>query len=107
MKIRKMVLLFVLGITLTTSCSNDNEPESEFESTAIISGLDLTLCSCCGGWIIEIDGEESENRFSEVPQNSNINLETVNFPIAVKLNWTASDEYCGKGIVIESIELNE
>ena len=106
MKTRKL-LLFVLGFTFLTSCDSDDDNESEFESTAIISGLDMGACVCCGGFIIEIDGEESRNRFSELPQNSDINLETVEFPISVKLNWTESNEYCEQGIVIDSLELNE
>ena len=108
MKIGKIGLLIVLGLTLLTNCnSDDDSTKQEFESTAVISGFDLTLCACCGGWIINIDGEESENRFSELPQNSSINLENVEFPISIKLNWTESNEYCGKGITIESLELIE
>ncbi|PKV48876.1 hypothetical protein ATE84_0891 [Aquimarina sp. MAR_2010_214] len=106
MKIGKIGLVIVLGLIFLTSCNSDDD-EPEFESTALISGFDMTLCTCCGGWIIDIDGEESENRFSELPQNSGINLETVEFPISVKLNWTKSNEYCGQGITIESLKLIE
>ena len=108
MKIVKMGLLIVLGLLLLTTCnSDDDNNEMEFESTALISGFDMALCACCGGWIIDIDGEESENRFSELPQNSGINLETAEFPISVKLNWTASNAYCDRGVIIESLELLE
>ena len=108
MKTRKIGLLIILGLIFLTSCnSDDDNSETEFESTALISGFDMTLCACCGGWIIDIDGEESEDRFSELPENSGINLETVEFPISVKLNWTESNEYCGQGIIIESLELIE
>ena len=107
MKIKKIVFLLILGRTIITSCNSDNDNEPKFESTAIISGSDAALCACCEGQVINIDGEESENHISELPQNSSINFKTEEFPIAVKLNWTASDDYCGKGIVIESIELDE
>jgi len=109
MKIGKISLTIVLGLILLTSCNSDddNSTEQEFESTALISGFDMTLCACCGGWIIDIDGEESENRFSELPQNSDIDLETAEFPISVNLNWTESNEYCGQGITIEFLELIE
>ena len=107
MKTGKVALLLVLGLIFFISCDSDDNSETEFESTGMISGFDMTLCACCGGWIIDIDGEESENRFTELPQNIDINLETVEFPISVKLNWTESNEYCGKGIVIESLELIE
>ena len=67
----------------------------------------MATCACCGGWIINIDGQEPDKRFSELPQNSNIDLENAELPITVKLNWIASNEYCTKGILIESIQLIE
>lgn len=106
MKIKILTLLFILGFIIL-SCDNDDDSQMQFESTAIISGLDMTLCACCGGWIININGEDSGKRFSELPQNSSINLQNSTFPITVQLNWTESEEYCGNGITIESIELVE
>ena len=106
MKIKMLTLFFALGC-IALSCKNDDDSPTQFESTAIISGLDLTLCACCGGWIINIDQEESARRFSELPQNATIDLENSTFPITVQLNWEASDEYCGNGIIIESIQLIE
>lgn len=107
MKIKKLSLLIVLCLAFFMKCNNNDDPQTQFESTATISGLDMTLCACCGGWIININGEESDRRFSELPQNSNIDLQNSTFPLSVRLNWTESDEYCGKGITIESIELVE
>jgi hypothetical protein len=106
MKIGKLSLLLFLGLIIFISF-NENESQTQFESTATISGLDMTLCACCGGWVININGQESEKRFSELPQNSNIDLQNATFPLSVQLNWSESDEYCGKGISIESIELVE
>lgn len=108
MKIRKFYLILVLSILLFADCASDDDSSLvQFESTATISGFDMTLCACCGGWIINIDGEYSDKRFSELPQNSNIDLQNSTFPITVRLNWTESEEYCGNGITIESIELDE
>ncbi|WP_298238419.1 hypothetical protein [uncultured Algibacter sp.] len=100
-----MSLLVLLGLLMFTSCINDDELEGQFESSATISGFDMTLCACCGGWIIDIDGQEPDKRFSELPENSNIDLQNSTFPLSVKLNWSESNEYCNNGITIESIEL--
>jgi len=109
MKIRIYSLLLFMALGVLTSCSNDDDnSEIEFESTAEIKGLDLTLCACCGGWIIEIDGDGTDRRFEELPDDSDIDLDSIEndgLPISVKLNWSESDEYCGNGITIESIEL--
>lgn len=106
MKFKIYTLLLITGFAFLTSCNNDDDNDSEikFESTATITGLDLTLCACCGGWIIDIDGEDPDKRFTELPKDSNINLDVDALPISVELNWSESDEYCGKGITIESIK---
>lgn len=107
MKIRFLTLIFIFGFGFFTSCNKDDDTKFEFESTAIITGLDMALCPCCGGWIINIVGQESDNRFLELPLDSDIDLGNTTFPISVKLNWSESNDFCGKGIVIESIELIE
>ncbi len=107
MDIGKLSLLVFFGIVIFTSCNNDDDLQVQFESTATISGFDMTLCACCGGWIIDINGQEPDKRFSELPQNSNIDLQNSTFPLSVQLNWSESNEYCGNGITIESIELAE
>jgi len=108
MKIKICILLIVTGFIFFTSCKNDDDNSGEeLESTAEIKGLDLTLCACCGGWIIDIDGEEPDKRFISLPAESDIDLNMDDLPISVKLNWVESDDYCGKGITIQSIELVE
>ncbi len=108
MKIIKLSLLVFFGFIILLGCDNDDDSQaSKFESTATISGFDMTLCACCGGWVININGQESDRRFSELPQNSNIDLQNSTFPLSVRLNWSESNEYCGNGIIIESIELVE
>ncbi len=90
-----------------TNCDNDDDSQVQFESTATILGSDMALCACCGGWKIDINGEEPRKRFSELPQSSNIDLQNTTFPISVQLNWSESNDYCGNGIIIELIELIE
>jgi len=106
MKNRLITLLALLTLAIFTNCNNDDDTsQMEFESTATISGLDLTLCGCCGGWVIDIEGQEETKRFDELPENSIIDLPNTTFPISVQLNWSESESYCGRGITIESIEL--
>ena len=102
---RLLTLVIVIGLLM--NCNTDDNTEIEFESTAKILGFDMTLCGCCGGWIISIDGNDSNLRFSELPKESNIILENAEFPLLVKLNWSESNDYCGRGISIESIDLIE
>jgi hypothetical protein len=107
MKLRIFTLSLIIGLSLLTNCKSDDDTKIAFESTAIISRFDLSLCACCGGWIINIDGQQSNNRFTELPQDSNIDLDTTTFPISVNLNWTESEDYCGQGILVEAIALTE
>ena len=96
------IFIFSLLIILS-SCSKDDS--LTFESIAKIKGADLSECACCGGWIIEIDGDTNSQRFEKLPKNSSIDLQNATFPIFVNLNWTKDESYCGKGIIVDAIEL--
>ena len=90
---------------LFSGCKKDDDSAKiQYESTAVIKGQDLTLCSCCGRWIIEIDNITPEYQFEKRPENSNIDLQKATFPLNVKLNWDV-DNTCGSimRIKIENI----
>ncbi len=105
MKIKFLTFLVAVGCLIVSCDNNDDNDPIAFEATGTITGFDLTLCACCGGWIIDIDGGASDRRFSEVPENATIDLEKETLPIKVQFNWSESDEYCGKGIQIDAMEL--
>lgn len=58
-------------------------------SIATITGPDLRMCACCGGWYITIDGINYE--FESLPVDAKINLQTEKFPVTVKIDWQLSD----------------
>ena len=58
-------------------------------SVGIITGPDLRMCACCGGWYIRIDGISYE--FDSLPSDSKINLQNEKFPVTVKIDWQLSD----------------
>jgi len=105
METRFLTFLIIVGFGLLMSCDNNaDNTEVEFESTATIIGFDPGNCGCCGGIFININGQEPNKRFTDLPQNSNIDLQNPRFPIFVQLNWSESDSFCGTGITIELIE---
>ena len=46
------------------------------------------------------------DRFCELPPDSDIDLTNVEFPVSVELNWSPTGD-CGRYILIESIALIE
>ncbi|MEO1254073.1 MAG: hypothetical protein AAFY41_04175 [Bacteroidota bacterium] len=91
-------------MTVLSSCSED-EQEKDFQDLGSIVGEDVRLCACCGGWFIEINSETY--RFLELPSNSEVSLETSEYPIQVKLDWASDSNGCLEDeIVIERIEEN-
>lgn len=45
MKIIKLSLLVFFGLAMFTNCKDDDS-QTQFESTALISGFDMALCAC-------------------------------------------------------------
>ncbi|MDO5980299.1 hypothetical protein [Flavivirga spongiicola] len=105
MRFMKKIVLLVTLCSLFLACKNDDDSaEIKYESTAVIKGQDLTLCACCGGWIIEIDNMTTDYRFEILPENANIDLQKVTFPLNVKLNWEVNNTCASiTRIIIEDI----
>lgn len=102
--VRKTLLNFVaISLIVFISCTND-DTSIKYEAKAKIIGSDVGMCACCGGYLIRIEGEEVLKNFSELPKNSNIDLQNADFPIDVNLNWTTSNEVCSNFIIITDIE---
>lgn len=71
----------------------------EYKDVGYFLGEYISLCGCCGGVIIEIDGENY--RFDDV-NKFNIDLEKVSTPFKVDLNWHKSETpYLCDEIIVE------
>lgn len=69
-----------------------------------ITGVDYSLCVCCGGWFIDIENETY--RFYHLPENNNIDLSEEIMLVDVILEWEKDENGClGDEIIISSIAL--
>ena len=59
-------------------------------ATAVITGPDVRMCACCGGWFILISG--ISYAFDTLPAGSSLDLQQVKFPLTVKIDWQLSDQ---------------
>lgn len=97
MKILIVVLILFAGII---SCSDSGD---EYMNDAVITGIDVRECSCCGGYYIDI--ESITYRFYELPANSGIDLTDGRFPVHVKLDWQNDPDAClGDEIIVLRID---
>lgn len=71
------------------ACTKGND---DYKSVGIITGIDGTMCGCCGGWIINI--EDAMYLIDSMPDDSNLNLVEESFPIVVKLDWQLVNNEC-------------
>jgi len=66
--------------------------DNDYKSVGTITGINGTMCGCCGGWIIYI--EDVRYLIDSMPDNSNLNLAAETFPITVKLDWQLVNNGC-------------
>ncbi len=71
------------------TCSKVNDT---YMSKGVITGQDYRMCACCGGWIINIEGENYQ--FDSIPANSGFVLEKESLPITVQLDWKQTTGSC-------------
>ena len=80
------------------------ETEHNDEGFGVITGPDLRMCVCCGGWFIEIGENTYRFEESELPANLNFDLSEEEPPFKVKLTWQKRMEGCmGDEILITYI----
>jgi len=82
--IQIILLLFTM-----IACSKEN---NNYKSVGTITGIDGTMCGCCGGGIIFI--EDVRYLIDSVPEDSSIDLATETFPFTVKLDWQLVNNGC-------------
>jgi hypothetical protein len=101
-----LLFLSLVGSFILVGCNKkDDSKKSTFTSTGMILGSDKGACPCCGGWILKIDGDSSNYRMEEVPDDSGIELNEINLP--VQFNWIVNRE-CGSltYLNIQEIDVN-
>ena len=94
------ISVFICCILLTVLFGCKKEVDTM--NSGQITGPDMSLCPCCGGWFIVIDN--NTYRFLELPENSNFDIEDETFPINVNLDWQNDANAClGDEIIISAI----
>lgn len=85
MKTKVLSLLFFSIILF--SCE-----KSRYENTGTITGADMAMCACCGGYFIVIDGTKYRFEKSELPTGFTFNDEQL--PLRVQLNFDVKTVSC-------------
>jgi len=82
----KILVSIIVTLFSLLGCQKQNT--NDYQSTGKITGADLRMCACCGGYYIQIDNVTYE--FDTLPAGSTIDLQKETFPIMVKLDWQLS-----------------
>jgi len=81
------VFLLMISTMLVLSCE-----KTKYESKGTITGPDLAMCACCGGYFIEIEGTKYRFDKSELPKN--FTFTDSQLPLRVELDWKLKAESC-------------
>lgn len=81
------VFLLLFSTLLIISCEKE-----KFQSMGTISGQDIRMCPCCGGYFIDIDG--SQYHFDKTSLPGNFTFEDKQLPLKVELNWKLKTDGC-------------
>lgn len=79
---------FLLVCLLAASCYTKPQPEPapHYDASGTITGQDLAMCACCGGYIMKMSTNDSVYRFFSFPAGTT--FDTTKFPISVNFNFT-------------------
>lgn len=97
---KKLIFVVFLSCLFFSACGM--KQDTAFQK-ATITGPDLRMCACCGGWFITIG--EKPYRFYKLPAGSQLNLKNAEFPLKVDVAWEKNKKGCkGDEIFIEKIK---
>ena len=65
---------------------------------ATIIGPDLSMCPCCGGWFVDIEGQQL--LMFDWPENARLQHENQTFPLPVKIVWEIPDNSCRSDLIV-------
>ena len=96
----KLIPLIISFTLLLFSCTK----KDNYRENAQILGYDNTYCACCGGFMIKVEGDNSNNYYLArvLPSDAGIN-QMSSFPINVELDYDKSDKNCDKVITVTRI----
>src|SRR5665647_3389097 len=83
------VIGIIFLVFIMMACTKEGD---DYKSVGTITGIDGTMCGCCGGWIINI--EDVRYLIDSMPDNSSLNLAEELFPVTVKLDWQLVNNGC-------------
>lgn len=84
---RSLLLLLIFFTGLMISCE-----KTKYENTATITGADLAMCACCGGYFIDIEG--TQYRFEKTELPANFTFSDSQLPMKVELDWESKALSC-------------
>lgn len=85
MKTRVLFLFF--AVCMLISCEKNT-----YQSSGTITGQDIRMCPCCGGYFIDVAGTLYLFEKSELPDKFTFNDEQL--PLQVELDWKLKTEGC-------------
>jgi hypothetical protein len=87
--LKRKAIRIIFLVIIMMACTKEN---NDYKAIGTVTGVDGTMCGCCGGWIIFI--EDVKYLIDSMPKDSNIDLATETFPITVKLDWQLVNTGC-------------
>gem|GEM_PF-760313 len=92
MKRGLLLLTTILILTVLQSCCKHDDDFGYCSTPAVITGIDYRECICCGGWFIDIGGEEL--RAPTLPTDFMESFSPDDLPLPVFLEWERVEEPC-------------
>ncbi len=95
---------FILFTIIVIGFSSCNGSDAELQSKGTILSLDTSECACCGGYLIEIDGESNIYNIITLPEGNDLNIDNASYPLDVRLNWDQNvSRFCSNQITVSAI----
>lgn len=95
----KSVIRILALSMLLAGCSSDDAMDR-----GVIHGYDMTYCACCGGYVIEIEGNTFKFFDEDISGNNPLLGADDKFPIEVYIDWKKKTGDCPNRINVLKVK---
>jgi hypothetical protein len=100
---KRLIIILIIFFVASTSCQKEIMPDYN----AVITGFDLRKCACCGGLMINFNGETKPyvGDFKLIDNFADLSIsENDKFPIYAKVEWKPDTANVCNHIIITKFE---
>lgn len=99
-----ILIIIVALVACNKKKDNNGETPSAFQFKGILTGIDASMCACCGGVFMAVDGDPKTYRVQSLGTMNWVDITALQFPRPIEFNFTRPASDCANAWLVDISE---